>query len=205
MISSGDFRGEQEVGMKATGHAATGETPMRPGLAARIAGLIDELRTGNYSSRLEARANLTAIGTPAVPALLTELANRDWHVRWSAARALAEIGDPSAAPALVRRLLDRRFAIRWLAGLGLVAMREQAVEPLLRQLSRRPPSLTLLQSAHHVLTGLIGEGIDPEIEEILKPVVTALQDVEAHLTVPIEANKALDRLSERRQEMHPAG
>lgn len=184
--------------MNTTRPAAARETSENLRPEDDIDALIDDLRSADYVTRLEARRRLTAAGRAAVPALIARLRDRNWRLRWAAAKALSDIRDPLSAPALVRRLCDRRFGVRWLAGTGLIALGEHAVEPVLRQLRRRSSS-TFLHGAERVLKGVIREGARPETEETVRPVIAALEGLEAHLMSPIEARRALDRLDERRK------
>ncbi|MDI6858084.1 MAG: HEAT repeat domain-containing protein [Dehalococcoidia bacterium] len=184
--------------MNTTRPAAAGETSGNLKPDEDIDALIDRLRSADYATRLEARRRLTAAGSAAVPVLIATLRERNWRLRWAAAKALSEIRDPLSAPALVHRLCDRRFGVRWLAGTGLIALGEHAVEPVLRQLRRRSSS-TFLNGAERVLKGIIRQGATPETEETLRPVIAALEGLEAHLTSPIEAKRALDQLGERRK------
>jgi hypothetical protein len=66
--------------------------------------LIQVVHLDYYNSRGLATQTLVEIGTPAVPALVDELANEDWHRRLAAAQVLGLMGPAAreAIPALER-------------------------------------------------------------------------------------------------------
>ena len=66
-----------------------------------IQSLVADLGNSNGRMRIQARETLVRIGSQAVEPLMLALKDRNWHVRWEAAKALGGIGDPKAAPALV--------------------------------------------------------------------------------------------------------
>src|SRR5437588_9016694 len=65
--------------------------------------------------RLRARRSLVAAGHSAVALLIDVLGSANEQARWEAAKALSEIGDPSAATALVGALEDEDRDVRWMA------------------------------------------------------------------------------------------
>ena len=77
--------------------------------------LMTTLTSKDGLARKRAREELVEIGQPAVPYLLEALKDKRRDVRWEAAKALSEIGDPRAALALVSALEDNDPGIRWLA------------------------------------------------------------------------------------------
>ena len=66
-----------------------------------IAALVHSLDSGDGRIRLRARQFLVAIGPKAVPVLVKTLKEKDVHIRWEAAKALGQIGDPQAIKALI--------------------------------------------------------------------------------------------------------
>ncbi len=140
-----------------------------------------------------ARRSLVEMGSAAVPALIEALSSKKKWVRWEAAKALSQIGDPSATDALVNALTDEEFDVRWLAAEGLVTIGRRSVAPLLKALIARPDSIWLREGAHHVLYD-IERG---NWHTLLKPVMNALDDMQAGLTVPIESRKALEKIHGR--------
>ena len=140
--------------------------------------------------RLNARNSLIKIGSKAVPTLIEALSSKQVLKRWEAAKALSQIGDPAATSALVNAMDDRVFDVRWLAAEGLIAIGSQAIEPLLHLLKNHPDSVRLREGVHHVMYALNEK--DPN--EILQPVINALEDSEAVLEVPWAVEKALKLL-----------
>lgn len=152
---------------------------------------IAALANNDVVARDRARLALVQIGKPAIQSLIVALKDARWIVRWEAAKALGEIGDPAAIPALIATLDDQRGAIRWLAAEGLIDMGSVAVEPLLQALvSSAWSNVWLHEGAHHVLRAQVGSRIGQQ----LKPVIAALEGAEQSLTVPLAAHRALEAL-----------
>lgn len=169
------------------------------GTADTISRLVAEIRTHDWRTRERARWELVAMKEAAVAPLIDALSDPDWHTRWEAAKALGDIADSRAAPALVEALRDRRFAVRWLAAEGLIALRAACLQPLLQDLTRNADSLWLVRGAHHVLRDLSEGHLSRDITEIVKPVLSALGDVEPSLEAPVAARAALDALPQTRR------
>lgn len=159
---------------------------------ATIGALIANLGTKDGLVRERARQSLVAIGAPAVASLIEALADRNKQMRWEAAKALAQIGDPASAHTLVNALEDEVFDVRWLAAEGLIALGREALVPLLQALIERSDSLWLREGAHHILHNLCRG----DLKEVLRPLLAALEDVEPSIEVPLAAESALDALTE---------
>jgi HEAT repeat protein len=157
---------------------------------ASINSLIANLASEDGMLRVNARRSLVTIGGPSVPFLIQALANRNKWMRWEAAKALGQIGDPAATQALVIALEDRIFDVRWLAAEGLIAIGREALVPLLHALINHPDSLWLREGVHHVLHDLAKGKLD----EVLQPVLAALEDIEPSVEVSFAAERALDAL-----------
>jgi HEAT repeat protein len=157
----------------------------------KIDSLIADLVCDDVITCQKARRQLVVMGHEAVPFLVKELGNKKFWVRWEAAKALAQIGDPAATAELIKALEDKEFDVRWLAAEGLINIGRKAVAPLLEVLINRPKSTWLRQGAHHVLHDM-ERG---ELDKVLRPVMAALEDVEPYVGVPVAARKALDRLA----------
>lgn len=157
---------------------------------ATISALIADLGSKDGLVRLRARVCLVAIGGKAVGSLVEALASKKRWVRWEAAKALGQTGDPAAAQALVRALEDEVFDVRWLAAEGLIAVGDKGLVPLLQALVERSDSMWLREGAHHVLHD-ISRG---ELKEIVRPVLAALEDIQPSLEVPFAAKTALNEL-----------
>jgi nucleotide-binding universal stress UspA family protein len=152
--------------------------------------LVGDLASNDGMARVKARRSLVAMGREAVQPLVDALSSKRHWVRWEAAKALAQIGNPTATQALVDALEDEEFDVRWLAAEGLIRIGAQSIEPLLKALIERPDSLWLREGAHHVLHDM-GRG---DLDDILRPVLAALDDMEPSLEVPPAAEAALDMI-----------
>lgn len=142
-------------------------------------------------TRKRARDQLVEIGQPAVASLLPLLLDKKKYVRWEAAKALSEIGDPDAAPALVKTLEDNDPGIRWLAAEGLIRAEQAGLPPLLEALLEHSESAWLRAGAGHVLRSLAkNEKLPPHVE----PVLQALQGAASDILTPQAAKKALEAM-----------
>jgi hypothetical protein len=155
-----------------------------------IASLLDKLASTDGVERRAARENLEEIGRPATPGLIRALQSPNRYARWEAAKALGQIADRNAAPALVRSLKDEEAAVRWLAGAALINLGRAALVPLLRGLEGSSDSIGFRDGAHHVLHGLIREGVADEAA----PVLEALENLEPRVEAPIAAYHVLQQL-----------
>ena len=122
--------------------------------------------------------------------MIEALADHNKWVRWEAAKALGQIGDPSVAHALVGALEDEIFDVRWLAAEGLIAMGREALVPLLGALVEGSDSEELREGAHHVLHDLASG----DLREVIQPVLAALDNIDASMEVPIVAESVLNKL-----------
>jgi HEAT repeat protein len=159
-----------------------------------IPALIAVLAGNDGLARRRARESLVDTGRPAVVPLMEALAAPDsnYRLRWEAAKALSELGDPETAPVLVTALEDDRFGVRWLAAEGLISLGRDGLAPLLEALVQRSDSTVLRDGAHHVLRMLN----DGDLHAQIVPVLAALEDVEPIVEVPVAAHAALDVLAE---------
>ncbi len=185
----------------AEGRNASAMTPeSRPGpvtslreLPPHIQDLVVELASPGPVIRTRARKALVAQGKLAVPALIQLLSHPKPHIRWEAAKALANIADPLAASAMVNALEDRDDDVRWLAAEGLAALGRDALQPLLSALIERSKSDSLCKGAHHVCCALQKKrGLGP----ILRPLLAALEQPEPEAGSPLAAYTALSKLRE---------
>ena len=183
--------------MNESGHPNPVNEPADLGeVRARVA----DLTSDDGSVRKAARLALVRVGHPAVASLVEALRDRRRQVRWEAAMTLEWIADPDAAPALVGALQDRDFSVRWLAAKGLVALGPDGLVPLLEALIERSGSVTLRESAHHVLHDLYNRG-GRRRRAMLRPLLLALEDVEPGLEVPPAAAAVLQTLSGRERRV----
>lgn len=161
---------------------------------AKLQALLGKLNCDVSVECQKARRSLVAMGSAAIPYLVKALASKKRWVRWEAAKALGQIGDSTATEALVIALEDKSFDIRWLAAEGLISIGLPAMMPLLRELTKNADSVWLREGAHHVLHDMNRADLD----DILRPVLAALDGPEPVLEVPAAANAALEALQEPR-------
>lgn len=155
-----------------------------------IASLLSRLSSVDGLERQQARQKLQEMGRPATPGLIGALQSPSRYARWEAAKALGEIADRKAALALVRSLDDEEAAIRWLAAKALINLGRAALVPLLRGLEGNSDSTLFRDAAHHVLVGLIREGVAGEA----MPVLEALENLEPRVEAPVAAYHVLQQL-----------
>lgn len=164
--------------------------PVLAGDAATIQSLIADFGDSDGIVRRKAREALVTVGQAAVKPLTDALSDPSEFVRWEAAKALAEIGSPSATEAMVKSLEDDSFGVRWLAAEGLIALGRAAIEPLMLALMQGSSSPWLREGAHHVLHDLAKQGLRREVA----PVIAALEGPEPDMGVPEAAVVVLARL-----------
>jgi hypothetical protein len=176
-------------------------------LRSAVKNFIGQFSSDNLEARKKARLSLEDIGQPALPWLIEGVADRDHRIQVGSIKTLAEMRDPSAAQALVTFLGHEDRDVRWIAAEGLIALGEGGLEVLLQALIDHPDSTWLLQGAHHVLydlfTGRVHEGeseyrpghsLDQAIKARIKPVLTALEDIEPFLRLTLASQQALNTL-----------
>jgi HEAT repeat protein len=155
-----------------------------------IRSLIADLSSSDGFIRVRARSALVIIGKTAVGLLKEALKSKKDSMRWEAAKALEEIGDPGAVDTLITALEDELFDVRWLAAEGLSAIGREALVPLLKVLIERPDSQWIREGAHYVFRTIK----DTALRTILLPLAKALEDNEVQLEVPLKAEAALKKL-----------
>jgi hypothetical protein len=152
---------------------------------------INDLGSLDGSKRLKARKLLIKEGVNAVPGLIQALSSGNWHIRWGAAKVLAQTRDRKAASALVRALEDEDHDVRWAAMEALITLDRAGLEPLLRALMKDFDSVYLLEGAHHILHVLKDRG---RLGKPMIKVFKALEGVEPEVTVPWTAEAAWESL-----------
>jgi HEAT repeat protein len=154
--------------------------------------LIADLKVKDGMTRQKARRRLVAMGKPTVPFLTKLLEDHQEQTRWEAAKALGAIADPEASPVLTSALEDEEFDVRWLAAEGLIRLGRDGLPPLFRALAERPNSVWLREGAHHILTSLSKK----RMKILLKPLLSALVNVDPEVHVPEAAHALLHILKE---------
>lgn len=150
--------------------------------------IVRELEDRSPGVRRQARELLVILGRMAVPPLLELLNDKRPHVRWEAAKALADIADVETTAALIEAMeSDEDVDVRWVAAEGLIAMGRQGVPPILAALLDRPHSAVLREGAAHVFHRLAKR----KSFRWLLPVVVALRSYEPELKVPETVQQAL--------------
>ncbi|MCX6001949.1 MAG: HEAT repeat domain-containing protein [Chloroflexi bacterium] len=155
-----------------------------------INALMKDLSSKDGITRNKARIALVEIGAPSVESLVKTLSDPSQAVRWESAKALGQIMDPRSIDALVKALQDRLFDVRWLAAEALIAIGSKSVKPVLQAITDNPDSEYIREGAHHVFHDL-REG---QYGDILKPVITSMEDPTFTLDVPLLARKALQAI-----------
>ena len=171
-------------------HLTTHLNPSQTVDPSAIPGLIASLANADPRARRRAGNDLIAAGPLAVSALTQALEDRNPYVRSEATRALGHIRDAAVADALVKRLEDENREVRWTAAEGLVALGKDGLIAVLRAMVQERESVRRRASAHHVLRAL-AKG---DLEDIVRPVLAAIDGVEPSLTVPLAAHAALHQL-----------
>ena len=157
-----------------------------------IASLIADLASRDRQTRLQAREALITIGQPVVSPLLTALTDPNDQVRWEAVKILGKTGGPATLPLLVTALEDDNPGVRWAASEELITAKQAGLAPLLRALIKHANSVRLREAAYHVLHSLADATQD--LEDLVLPVLTALENIEPAMTVPLAASNVLKRL-----------
>ncbi|MDO8490646.1 MAG: HEAT repeat domain-containing protein [Dehalococcoidia bacterium] len=178
-----------------------------------IESLIAQFTSDSDAAREKARLSLVSMGEQAVVPLIGALRDRRLRIRWEAAKALGQIGNPLAAPALVEALEDPEFDVRWLSAEGLVSIGRAGLEAMLTALTKRPESLWLRESAHHLLAHVVGEDTEvnhhladhpvskeTRLRDVLKPVMAAIHGSHPVMEIPMAAAAALNELKRAGQK-----
>jgi HEAT repeat protein len=78
----------------------------------KVAVLLKQMQSSYFPDYQEAVKEAAEMGSPAVPALVKALKNRDERIRCGAVKALGDIGDAAAVKPLIKKLKDKgRFNV----------------------------------------------------------------------------------------------
>ncbi len=153
--------------------------------------LVRSLDSHHSLENKKIREQLVSLGSLSVPSLIQALSSPSERLRWEAAKALGEIGDPRAAQALVKLLKDKNVGVRWTAMDSLITLDQAAIQPVLLALEKDFESPWLREGAHHVLHVLKDKGRLPHPVE---QVFTALESIEPEVQVPWAVDCALHEM-----------
>jgi HEAT repeat protein len=135
----------------------------------------------------EARRALHNLGKKAESAWIELLHHPDSHIRWEAARGLAEIGDSRAVHLLAEGLLDENYVVRWATADVLSYLGESAVPAVLTILSRSKLSQPVRVAAYHALHRISNASIQKRLSDVLE----ALRSPAANIQTPVVAQRLL--------------
>ena len=158
-----------------------------------IQSLIADLGNKDELVRVKARRRLVGYKSRAVEPLVALLKDKNDWVRWEAAKALSQIGNPASIQALLEALTDKSFEVRWLAAEGLIKIGRKSIVPLLEALINHSDSYWLQEGAHHVLHDFNKR----KPVKALQPVLTALEGSQSSLETPLIAKAALNSIKEK--------
>jgi hypothetical protein len=161
--------------------AALGEPAGAPALARALA-------SGRGVLHQAASKALRDLGGAAEPVLLELLGHPNSHVRWHAARALGQIGDPRGIDTLAHGLLDENQAVRWATASLLAHLDSLAIPAVLNILVRYPLNEPLRYAINHALHAMPS----PTTQNYLRPLLDALNGPAASVEAPALAEHMLE-------------
>jgi HEAT repeat protein len=158
----------------------------------KISGLISQISSGDSADRVEdARTQLLAVGSPAVPALLEAVRVEKGESRLELVKLLRQMAEPSTAGAFVELLSDDDFDVRWEAVEGLSTLGYDGLEPLISAIIKNPGSMKLRNGAHHVLHHVASQGY----YTLLKPLMMAIESTMPNIEIPAAAIQVQSELA----------
>ncbi len=161
-------------------------------MQARISGLISQVSCADAGTCAdEARTQLLAIGSPAVPAILEAVRIEKGAARLEMAKLLRQMAGPATAGALVELLSDEDFDVRFEAIEALSSIGYDGLAPLVAAIMLNPGSLKLRGGAHHVLHHVASLGY----YELLKPLMMALEGPIPNVEIPAAAREVQNQMA----------
>jgi HEAT repeat protein len=149
--------------------------------------LVHVLVTNHEQFHQEARRSLAELGELAEDAWLKALEISDSHIRWHAARGLAEIGNTSALRILANGLFNENTTVRWISSESLARVGAKAIPDILEVICTPTFSDECRQSAYHALRSIKTY----RASECLKPLVSALSSPSTKQIAQIIARRML--------------
>jgi HEAT repeat protein len=147
----------------------------------------------------EARQGLSKLGHLTEHAWQEALGHSNPHIRWHAARGLAEIGNYGGLSVIAAALSDENSTVRWLSSDLLAQIGVTAIPQILDVIVRKPFGDECRQSAHHALLSIKSY----RAQECLKPLISALSSPSTKMIAQIIAERM--RQDWNRLEMYISG
>lgn len=160
--------------------------------------LLENLSNSDGLVRRSAREILVRFGVGVIDYLGQLIEAPKYITRWEAVKSLAEIHNPLSIPWLIKALEDESDDIRWLAAEGLISLGKEAVEPVLKRLIEKYPSLNTKEAITHILKVLQSRGQFFDTINLVHVINHYKDDSE----IPINAKAALDAWRYRKN-FHP--
>ena len=113
--------------------------------------LLENLSNTDGLVRRSARDVLVRLGANVIGFLGQLIEAPKYITRWESVKSLAEMHNPLAIPWLMNALEDESDDIRWLAAEGLIALGKDSVEPVLKRLIEKYPSIETREAEKHIL------------------------------------------------------
>lgn len=149
--------------------------------------LLVALADGHGELHRAANRALRDLGSTVADTLVKALNHSDSHVRWHAARALGQTGNPIGIETLVEGLHDEHPAVRWATASVLASLDAQALPYILRALIRQPLTEPYRQAVYHALHAMPSR----HTRIYLQPLLEALQGSASGERAPAIAQKML--------------
>lgn len=142
--------------------------------------LVKALASSRKVLHQEARRALSDLGHLAEKAWVEALNHPDTHIRWHAARALSQIGDPRAVKVLAEGLHDSNHTVRWTTARVLASMDATALPAILEQIAHRPLEENFRQACYHALHAMPSA----RTQQYVRPLLEALNRPGAAVQAP---------------------
>ncbi|MFG0262228.1 MAG: HEAT repeat domain-containing protein [Novipirellula sp. JB048] len=158
----------------------------------QIKSAVRQFASADGTAREKARQSLVeARSLEVIQAVMAELVDPRRQVRWEAAKALSQIGEPVAALSLVHAMDDEDHDVAWVAAEGVAGMGEIGLEAVLSGLTRSSRSGSFYKVAHHALKQIHARG---RHREITASVLESIEGLQPRLSAPLAAYDALQQL-----------